>query len=234
MKINSNPYFLKSIVDFQSQLTKIFVNEILNHLKDHSKVNIALSGGNTPQYLFEKLSKEYVKAVDWSLVNFFWVDERCVPEDNEMSNFGNAKKNLLLHLPKVVFHRMKGELEPEIAATEYQALLYKKLPIVNNFPQFDLVLLGMGEDGHTASIFPDTLAVNERNKSVTHVWLEEKKVFRISLTLPVINNARSKILAFYGENKCKIFNNLKNNHKQKLPIQMVDFTVNRNAVIIGD
>lgn len=129
---------------------------------------------------------------------------------------------------------MEGEIDPVVAASNYEKLIFKNLEISNFYPQFDIILLGMGDDGHTASLFPDTEALYEFDKSVTHVWVEQKKVFRITLTVPVINNSKTKILAFKGSEKVKLFDSIRDSDQVKYPVEMIDFKSKKNFIIIGE
>jgi len=132
------------------------------------KLNIAISGGSTPKQLFTLLANEYEKLIPWQVVRFFWVDERCVEPTHPESNFGLTYDTLLQRTfikAENVF-RMKGEDQPDDEAKRYQDVLWKELPAKSGFPVFDLVLLGMGEDGHTASIFPNDMSLLTSDFSV--------------------------------------------------------------------
>jgi 6-phosphogluconolactonase len=169
--------------------------------------NLAVSGGATPKYLFSLLAEEdYRTQIPWENVRFFWVDERCVEPTDSESNFGMTYDALLQYafVPADNIFRMKGEDIPENEANRYKDLLRNKLPAKDGFPVFDLVLLGLGDDGHTASIFPDNLLLLDSEKSVevaTHPVSGQK---RITLTGRTINNAREVVFLINGSKKAKI------------------------------
>jgi len=169
--------------------------------------NIAVSGGSTPKFLFSLLAEEdYRTLIPWESIRFFWVDERCVEPTHPESNFGMTYDALLqfAFVPAENIFRMKGEDIPENEAERYKNLLRNKLPAKNGFPIFDLILLGLGDDGHTASIFPDNLLLLDSEKTVdvaTHPVSGQK---RITLTGKTINNADELVFLINGANKAKI------------------------------
>lgn len=168
---------------------------------------MALSGGSTPTLFFQKLaSLPYRDSISWRHVNFFWVDERCVPPDHPNSNYGMTKQNLLDHIsiPAKNVHRMLGENDPTVEAKRYANEIEVALPIWHSgFPQFDWILLGMGSDGHTASIFPGSNLLDE-NDICTVATNPETGQKRITLTMPVINHAKRVAFLVTGENKAEL------------------------------
>lgn len=164
---------------------------------------IALSGGSTPRPLFAALSSpKWSKAIDWAKTIIYWADERCVPPESPESNYGLARKQLLSHVEATRFYRMKGEDIPELAATAYEKLLADHFCLIpGEFPRFDCVLLGVGVDGHTASLFPGDPALKQTEKSVVDVYPSKGKAPRITMTLPVFNNARCCIFLASGRQK---------------------------------
>ena len=155
---------------------------------------VALSGGSTPVRLFKLLAAEpYRSQVPWRSIHFFWGDERNVPPDDPESNFGVANSTLLslVNVPEDNIHRIKGELDdPVEAAAGYEIELLRFFGLAEGeIPRFDLVLLGMGPDGHTASLFPGTQALSETNRLVVAPWIDKLQTHRITLTLPVFNKA---------------------------------------------
>ena len=161
------------------------------HIAVEGRFTIALSGGSTPRRLYQVLaSPPYDKGMAWDQWHIFWGDERCVPPDHEDSNYRMASEALLdqVRVPFAHVHRMRGEAVPEEAADEYETLLREVFQ--KSEPQFDLILLGMGDDGHTASLFPGTAALQECSKLVMANWVPQLKGHRITFTLPLINSAR--------------------------------------------
>lgn len=167
------------------------------------KVHIALSGGSTPKVVFDELADNFQDDIDWSGVHLYWGDERCVPPDHNDSNYKMTVEHLLskIDIPEAHIHRIYGENKPEEEAKRYADLLEEQLPLENGIPQFDLVILGMGDDGHTASIFPHEIELwySERYCEVANH--PESGQQRITVTGQVINNAR--LVAFLVTGKSK-------------------------------
>ena len=166
---------------------------------------VALSGGSTPAALYRLLaSPGFRERVDWSRVHFFWGDERCVPPDHPDSNFRMTRETLLdaIQAPSENIHRIVGELEPAAAAAGYEAELQRFFGAQP--PRFDLVLLGLGEDGHTASLFPNSPALEEQQRPAAAVYVEKLRSHRVTLTLPVLNAAAQVVFLVSGANKAEI------------------------------
>lgn len=166
--------------------------------------SVALSGGSTPKPLYQKLAdRGQSDRVDWAQVHFFWSDERCVPPDHEDSNYRMAEELILdpLEIPEENIHRMRGELPPDQAAERYQTVLEEFFP--SRPPRFDLVLLGMGDDGHTASLFPQTKAVQkiDPDRWVAANFIPALGSWRLTLTPPLINAAGNVSFLVVGESK---------------------------------
>ena len=181
--------------------------------------NVALSGGNTPQLLFNELRSNYGDRIDWSKLHFYWGDERCVSPDNIESNYGNAKRMLLDNLKVSAnnIHRIKGEDDPGGEAKRYSNEIQDNLEIENRFPVFDLVILGLGKDGHTASIFPDQMHLLNIDKICEVAIHPDTDQQRITLTGKVINNAKNVAFLITGEEKADILSkiiNKKNNYRE--------------------
>lgn len=196
-------------------------------IAQQGKFHVALTGGNTPLRLYELLASEsYSSQVDWSHVCIYLGDERVVPADHPQSNFRMAKQALLDHVPLLPeqIHPVPTELESATAgALAYEALLNNSLPAgENKLPEFDLIMLGMGDDGHTASLFPGTDILDETGKQVAAVYVDKLSAWRISLTFPVINQARQIMLMACGENKAPILAEVFTSKAElKYPIQRV-------------
>jgi 6-phosphogluconolactonase len=183
---------------------ELFAESSRHAIAERGVFRAALSGGSTPRRLYELLgSEEYIGRVDWNKVELFWGDERCVPPQDEQSNFRMADAALLHKIPAAV-HRISGELSPEAAARQYEDDMHHAFGLKSSgeLPRFDLVLLGMGEDGHTASLFPGSEALDERARLAVPVTGREQA--RVTLTLPVLNNAIRTLFLVTGEAKAAV------------------------------
>ena len=164
---------------------------------------VALAGGSTPRATYTLLATDaFASRVDWSRVHVFWGDERSVPSDHADSNYRMAREALLdrVPIPAENVHRIAGELEPTQAAASYARELKVTLGADG---RLDMVLLGMGSDGHTASLFPDTAALEERERWVVPNYVEKLTTWRITLTLPALNRARQVTFLVAGPSKAE-------------------------------
>jgi 6-phosphogluconolactonase len=169
--------------------------------------SLALSGGTTPRALHARLAQDHPEADFWEKVQLFFGDERSVPPDRPESNYRMAEETLFTkaEIPAENIHRMKAELPPQEAADEYERELRSWFGTgAGEFPRFDLILLGMGPDGHTASLFPGTEALKESSRLVVANWVPRLNTWRISLSFPVLNCAREVIFLVTGENKAPV------------------------------
>lgn len=189
--------------------------------ENNAQLFIALSGGNTPKLLFDLLAKEYKNSIPWNNIRFYWVDERCVAPNHEESNYGVVKKLLFnnINIENSQIERIIGENNPSEEALRYSSILSSQLPIKNNSPFFDLIILGMGDDGHTASIFPNQLFLLESDKHCEvgeHPTSGQK---RVTLSSKLINNAHEIIFLVTGKNKAAIVSQIinKTDDFQKYP-----------------
>ena len=192
----------KIIFKTPDALASAFADQLVNLSSDKEVIHVALSGGSTPKLLFEILANKY-KNHDWSRLRFYWGDERCVGPDDSESNYLMAKTLFFdpVNIPSEYIFRVLGENNPKQEAQRYGNLLYELLPLVNELPCFDLIYLGMGRDGHTASIFPHEMELIEHREVcavATHPISGQK---RVTLTGPVINNARSIVFLITGKAK---------------------------------
>lgn len=171
------------------------------------RVTIALAGGSTPRGLYQRLAGGWRDRLDWTRVHIFWGDERCVPPTHADSNYRMAREALLDHvpIPAAQMHRMAGEAEPEAAALDYAGVLAATIdggsgerPVV-----FDLVLLGLGADGHTASLFPNRAAARETRRLVVAEHVDAARGWRVTLTPPVLNAARHVLVLVAGADKAE-------------------------------
>ena len=180
-----------------------------NAIRRRGRFVVALSGGSTPRAVYSLVAAPpRVGAVDWSRVEFFWGDERAVPPDHDDSNFGVARRLLLDRLPGVrpaAIHRMPADApDREAAARRYAVEIARAFGIATNAPRppaFDLVWLGIGRDGHTASLFPGSTALAERRAWVVATWAPALAAWRMTFSLPLINAARAVLFVVTGSDK---------------------------------
>lgn len=194
------------------ELADQFADQLMRRIENHSGeiFHLAISGGKTPDLLFVALNDKYEHLPLWRNVHFWWVDERMVPPSHPESNFGVAEQLLFsrIELPKGNIHRIKGENDPGKEAKSYSEQIQENLKMQLGWPVFDLILLGMGDDGHTASIFPnqmDLLHSKEICAVATHPISGQK---RVTITGKLINHARSVIFLVSGENKSERMNEI--------------------------
>src|SRR3984957_11628439 len=193
---------------------QLFTSAAVEAAQSRGLARIAISGGATPKVMFALLAdpaEPFLKQVPWEKVELYWVDERCVPPDHADSNYRMTKEALLskVPLPSERVHRMEGELEPEVAAARYEAVIRNTFRLEGaETPTFDLVQLGMGDDGHTASLFPHTDALNEMSHIVVPNHVPQKDTWRITLTWPVINQGREVAFLIEGEGKAQVLHDV--------------------------
>ena len=185
---------------------EVLVDRIREAEKNKNPLTIAISGGNTPKFLFSVLAEKYYKSVDWNMVRLFWVDERCVAPDDPESNFGMTEKILLekIKISAGNVFRMRGEDDPAIEAPRYSGVISCQTRNKNGFPVFDIIILGMGDDGHTASIFPGNNKLLSSNKICEVAIHPVSGQKRITITGKVINNSKSVFFLVTGNKKSKI------------------------------
>jgi 6-phosphogluconolactonase len=174
------------------------------------RARIAISGGSTPKATFALLAdpaQPWCARMPWSKLDLWWVDERCVPPDDADSNYRMTRQAMLDHVPlkPEQIHRIQGELEPDAAAARYDAELRKNFHLESaELPQFDLIQLGMGPDGHTASLFPHTQALHELTRLAVANHVQNKDAWRVTLTRPVINRGWQVFFLIGGSDKAQI------------------------------
>jgi 6-phosphogluconolactonase len=189
---------------------ELFAATVSSAVSARGAARVAISGGSTPKAMFALLadrSAPYFARVRWDALQLFWVDERCVPPTDKDSNYRMTNEAMLSHvpLPAAQIYRMEGELEPEVAATRYEATVRAAFKLEGKeLPAFDLVLLGMGDDGHTASLFPHTEALDETKRIVVANHVLQKETWRITLTAPVINHGRDVAFLIEGAGKAQV------------------------------
>ena len=179
-----------------------FIEEARKTIRESGRFTVALAGGSTPKRTYETLAAGYggTEDLDWGRVHFFFGDERSVPPDHDDSNYRMAREALLSCVPAGSVHRMRGEIEPPEAAALYEQELEE---FFDGEPRLDLVLLGIGEDGHTASLFPCTPALEVSDRFVIENPVEKLDNIRITLTVPAINAARKVVFLVAGESKAQ-------------------------------
>lgn len=169
-------------------------------IKQRGCFTVALSGGSTPKAIYQRLtSPENSQRIDWHKVMLFWSDERCVPPAHPESNYHMAMEAgfASLMIPEKNIFRMKGEMNPEESAKEYEKMILSKVPD----GVFDMVMLGMGEDGHTASLFPHTHGLRAENRLAIGNYVPQKETWRLTLTFQCINSARHIVIYVLGKGK---------------------------------
>ena len=197
-----------------------FAKELFRRINTHTghSFHLALSGGSTPKLLFRHLSTKYRDTMPWSKIHFWWGDERCVPPNHADSNFGMTQQYLFseIPVPDSNIHRIKGERNPEEEAKAYSEAISKTVETNDKWPVFDMIILGMGDDGHTASIFPHEpglLYADTFCAVATHPTSGQK---RISLTGNVLNHAREISFLVTGENKADRLYEIMNNRPEAI------------------
>lgn len=189
---------------------RLFAQDAQEAADTRGIARIAISGGTTPKRMFEMLADPdgpFFRQVPWDRLALFWVDERSVPPTDKDSNFRMTTEAMLSKVPLAADHvfRMEGELPPDEAASRYESTLRNSMKLEGaESPAFDLLLLGMGDDGHTASLFPHTAALEEITRLVVANHVPQKDTWRITLTAPVINNARDVAFLIEGSAKTDV------------------------------
>ena len=171
-------------------------------IEDRGRFAVVLAGGSTPKTMYGILARDYADLIDWSSVHVFFGDERTVPPDHEDSNYRMAREALLGYVRVGSVHRIRCELQPDEAASAYEEEL-REFFGEEEIPRFDLILLGIGSDGHTASLFPETPALEVTDRWVVANPVPKLDTTRITLTVPVINAARSVVFLVAGEDKAE-------------------------------
>lgn len=198
LRIVENP------VELAYEGAKLFRDASEQAIAEQGRFSAALSGGSTPRKLFQHLGASYRKKIDWNRVHLFWSDERCVPRDHEQSNFKLAYDELIssIWIPHENVHRIKGELRPGEAAGYFEDDM--KRHFGEDIPSFDLIMLGVGSDGHTASLFPGSEALMEKHRLALPVFSSTALHWRVTLTLPVLNSAKQVLFLISGRSKAGI------------------------------
>ena len=196
-------------------------------ISTHGEFTFCLSGGSPPAGTYDLLATRFHLSVDWKEVQFFWGDERCVPPDHPESNYGMANRMILskLGLRPDQVHRMRGEDQPAKAALAYEEELRKQFGLgAGEFPRFDLLMLGLGDNRHTASLFPGDLAIHENQRMVVAVEVDAEPRNRLTITPPVINNSQRVMFLVAGQGKAAAVKDVLEGPRDpdKFPAQIVD------------
>jgi 6-phosphogluconolactonase len=212
-----------------------FVHLASEAVASRGRFSVALSGGSTPGSLFRLLAQEpFRNKIPWEEVHLFWGDERCVPPDDPSSNYRLAEETLIARvpIPPDNVHRVLGELEPEAAARAYTKELNQYF--CGPHARFDLVLLGLGGDGHTASLFPESTALQETERAAVAVeaHYQDRPAQRVTLTLPTINAARQILFLVTGGAKAEIVQVVFKGTGMSLPAQRIQPTAGRLAWLL--
>jgi 6-phosphogluconolactonase len=187
-------------------LSEGFTSFLKGELAKKDTVSISLSGGSTPKAIFDYWSANCQDTIDWNKLIFFWGDERCVPPDDSMSNFGMTRDLLFDKIDAInmtQIHRIHGENDPQEEVEWYTNIMEKYLPKKNDVIEFDIMMLGLGDDGHTVSIFPDQIDLWDKEVDCLIAEHPETKMKRISLTGRVVNNSRNIAFLVTGKNKAE-------------------------------
>jgi len=195
----------------------------------NGRARIAISGGNTPKAAMQLLAdpnEPWRSRMPWDHLDLYWVDERAVPPDDAESNYRMVREALLDHVPLALeqIHRIEAEFPPEVAADRYESELRNSFRLEGaEMPRFDLVALGMGNDGHTASLFPFTQGIHEASRLVAANHVPQKDTWRITLTLPVINRASSVFFSIAGADKAEMVKEVFTGPRdaERLPSQLI-------------
>ena len=201
--MNSDIRIFKDLEKLSRHAVELFVEQAARAIKERGRFLVALNGGNTPNRLFQLLATDHRDQVDWSNVHIFWGDERCVPPIDPGSSYGQANEILLIpvNIPEDHVHRVQGELDPVAAAMEYAQTLKIFAEHNADLPQLDLVYLGMGEDGHTASLFPGSPVQVTKTVIPVTANYQDRPADRVTLTPRVFNQARMVVFMATGEKK---------------------------------
>lgn len=202
-----------------------FADRAAQSAREHGSFTVALSGGSTPRGMFSLLASGSIPNIPWDKIFFFWGDERHVPPDSPESNYRMANESMLSKVPvpaQNIFRIFAEGKDANIVASAYEQTIRQVFALKpGEFPRFDLVLLGMGPDGHTASLFPGTDALQESNRIFVANWVEKLGDFRFTLTYPAINNAREIAFLVSGADKAATLQQVLENKNAGLPSQKI-------------
>lgn len=193
------------IFDTKEQVAKAFSEYFRDLAEGDQTLHVALSGGSTPKIVFDYLAANFGKEINWEKINFYWGDERCVPPTDPESNYKMTVDHLLskIEMPSFNIFRVLGENGSEGEAVRYSQVLDTELPKANGIPQFDLVMLGMGDDGHTVSIFPDSISLWDASENCVVATHPDSGQKRVTITGKLVNNAKAVAFLVTGAGKAE-------------------------------
>lgn len=193
-------------------------------INQHNACHIALAGGSTPKMLYQLLAQaQYRERLDWQRIHIYFGDERNVPPDHEQSNYRMAREAFLdsLAIPESQIHPVPYNEDAKRSAAAYAETLQNCLPLQSGFPRFDIIWLGMGDDGHTASLFPGSDLVQEKTRFCSAAYIDKLSSWRISLTFPVLNNAEKVYMLISGAAKAERMAEVLHRGERRYPVQSV-------------
>lgn len=231
---------IRSYPDYESlsqAAADLFVAEARSAIGERDAFFVCLSGGNTPRRTYQILAEpKHRDRVNWQKVHVFWGDERCVPPDDPQSNERMAWRALLDHvpIPSGQVYPIRCADSPEIAARQYETLLHARFGPGET--AFDLIYLGLGENGHTASLFPDTAVLDEQKNPVAVVYIREQDLYRVTLTAPAINMAKNIVFLVCGEGKAEVLKDVLEgpSNPLHLPAQLIKPEVGKLIWLVDD
>lgn len=224
--MNPEIRIFKDLEELSQNAAKLFMERSAEAVYERGRFLVALNGGSTPIRLFQLLATDYREKVDWSKTHIFWGDERCVPTHDPESSYGRARDLFLRHIPipEANVHRVKTELDPAEAARDYSLILKQFAIRPLEWIRFDLIYLGMGEDGHTASLFPGSpVELNELVIPVTADY-QGRPAQRVTLTPLIINSAHIVAFMATGEKKAGTLVEVLSDHydPERYPVQRIE------------
>lgn len=210
--------------DLIQEAVKIFIESAQESIRERGRFSVALSGGSTPKPIYRELGNpEHQSQLNWENIHLYWGDERHVPPTHPDSNFRMVQEQLLMRvaIPEENIHRVPAETEIRMAAFKYEEEL--RSPFNGEWPRFDLILLGMGEDGHTASLFPNSAGLNEEHRWFIANFAPKQEAWRLTLTKNAINAARQIMVVVQGKNKAAMLAEVLTGEiePQSKPIQLI-------------
>lgn len=198
-------------------LSESFTKFLVKLLEVYPHINLSLSGGTTPKVIFDYWAENCKESIPWERVSFFWGDERCVPPENNMNNYGMTKEHLFDKVPNIKknsIYRIHGENESNEEAKWYSWMLSQKLFVRKSIPSFEIVMLGLGDDGHTVSIFPNQIKLWNSDETCVVAKHPESGMERVSISGKVVNNSQHVVFLATGKSKAEKVRDIIKNREQ--------------------